>query len=122
MLRIIGAVCLVFISTSIRAQVSQQSLTLSGISDCVKAAIGSGSIEQKGNALFFSCSDGTAKVLFNFLGRKIQLEPVQDLNGRFENRQFGNSACYHRIEDQAGKPADDFRCDLIMLLGDSLAE
>jgi len=76
-------------------------MTLSGVSDCIKEAIGSSSVEQNGNALSFSCEAAKAKVLFNLLGRKIQVELVQDRNG---------------------KPADDFRCDLILSIGDSLSD
>ena len=122
MIRTAAAVCFVLISTSARAQISPQAMTLSGVSDCIKEAIGSSSVEQNGNALFFSCSATEAKVLFNLLGRKIQVEVVQDRNGKFENRPFGNNACYHRIEDPNGKPADDFRCDLVVLIGDSLVD
>jgi hypothetical protein len=122
MIRTAAVVCFVLISTSARAQISPQAMTLSGISDCIKEAIVSSSAEQNGNALFFSCSAAKAKVLFNLIGRKIQVEVVQDRNGKFENRQFGNNACYHRIEDPNGKPADDFRCDLVVLIGDSLVD
>jgi hypothetical protein len=99
-----------------------QAMTLSGVSDCMKEAIGNSSVEQNGNALSFYCDAAKAKVLFNLLGRKIQVEVVQDRNGKFENRPFGNSACYHRVEDPNGKPADDFRCDLVLLVGDLLSD
>ena len=122
MIRTAAVVCFVLISMSARAQISPQAMTLSGISDCIKEAIANSSAEQNGNALFFSCSATKAKVLFNLIGRKIQVEVVQDRNGKFENRQFGNNACYHRIEDPNGKPADDFRCDLVVLIGDSLID
>jgi hypothetical protein len=58
----------------------------------------------------------------HFLGKKIRAEVVYDRNGRFENRAFGNSACCHRIEDESGKTADEFRCDLIMAIGDMLGD
>jgi len=122
MKRLVAIICLAFISTSAHAQISPQAITLSGVSDCIRDAIANSSAEQNGNALFFSCSATKAKILFNLIGRKIQVEVVQDRNGKFENRQFGNNACYHRIEDPAGKPADDFRCDLVVLIGDSLIE
>ncbi len=110
------------LSTSAYAQFGPLAMTSSGISDCMREAIGSSSVEQNGGALFFSCSETRAKVLFNLLARKIQVEVIQDRNGKFENRVFGNNACYHRIEDAMGKQADDFRCDLILLIGDSLAD
>jgi hypothetical protein len=123
MTRLAAAACFVLIvASSAYAQISPQAMTLSGVSDCIKEAIASNTAEQNGSALFFSCSATTAKVLFNLIGRKIQIEAVQDRNGKFENRQFGNNACYHRIEDPTGKPADDFRCDLILLVGDSLSD
>lgn len=109
-------------STSVNAQIGPQAVTSSGISDCMREAIGNSSVEQNGNAMFFSCSEVRAKVLFNLLARKVQVEVVQDRNGKFENRPFGNNTCYHRIEDANGKQADDFRCDLILLIGDSLAD
>ena len=119
MIRTIAAATLVVVSTSVHAQIGPQAVTSSGISDCIKEAIGNSTIEQSGDALFFSCSETKAKVLFNLLARKIQVEVVQDRNGKFENRKFGNNACYHRIEDPAGKPADEFRCDIVVLIGDS---
>ena len=122
MIRTAAVVCFVLISTFARAQIGPQAMTLSGISDCIKEAIANSSAEQNENALFFSCSATKAKVLFNLIGRKIQAEVVQDRNGKFENRQFGNNACYHRVEDPNGKPADDFRCDLVVLIGDSLID
>jgi hypothetical protein len=122
MKRLVAGAILSVVSASVHAQISPQALTSSGITDCIKEAIGNSSVEQNGNALFFSCSEAKAKVLFNLLARKIQLEVVQDRNGKFENRQFGNNACYHRIEDATGKPTDDFRCDVVVLIGDSLAD
>ena len=122
MIRLAAAACFVLISNSAHAQMGPQAMTLSGVSDCMKEAIGNSSVEQNGNALFFSCEAAKAKVLFNLLGRKIQVEVVQDRNGKFENRPFGNNTCYHRIEDPNGKPADDFRCDLVLLTGELLSD
>ena len=119
---LIAALCFLLISTSANAELSPQAITLSGMSDCLKEAIGSNSVEQNGNTLFFSCSGAKAKILFNLLARKIRAEVVEDRNGKFENRQFGNSACYHRVADAAGKAADDFRCDLVILIGDALID
>jgi len=122
MTRLATVVCSFFVAASAHAQISPQSMTLSGVSDCIREAIGTGSVEGNGTGLIFSCSAAKAKALYNFLGRKIRAEVVQDRNGKFENRQFGNSACYHRVQDQAGKAADDFRCDLIMVVGDALSD
>ena len=122
MKRLVTGAILFAVSAFVHAEIGPQAVTASGISDCIKEAIESSSVAQNGNALFFSCSEARAKVLFNLLARKVQLEIVQDRNGKFENRQFGNNACYHRVEDVAGKPADDFRCDVIVLVGDSLAD
>jgi hypothetical protein len=112
--------CLVLTATSAHAQISPQSMTLAGVSDCIREAIGAGSVEPNGTALIFSCSAAKAKALYGFLGRAVRAQVVQDRNGKFENRPFGNSACYHRVEDQNGKAADDFRCDLIIVVGDAL--
>jgi hypothetical protein len=103
-------------------QTNEQSLTLSGFGDCIKDAIATGSLEANGTVLIFSCNAAKAKALYNFLGRTIRAEVVQDRNGKFENRQFGNSACYHHIAEQNGKAADAFRCDLIMPVGDALRD
>ncbi len=54
--------------------------------------------------------------------RRVRRDVVQDRNGKFENRASGASACYHRIEDQAGNPADEFRCDLVIPIGEALGE
>jgi hypothetical protein len=112
----------VLVSGSTHAQINPKALTLAGVSDCIKEAIGTNSVEDNGPVIIFSCEATKAKTLYNFLGRKVHAEIVQDRNGKFENRQFGNNACYHRVEDPSGKPADDFRCDLILTIGEILGE
>ena len=72
--------------------------------------------------VIFFCSAAKARILYNFLGSKVHADVVRDSNGKFENRQFGNNACYHRIEDPSGKAADDFRCDLLLMIGDALSD
>jgi hypothetical protein len=114
--------CVAFVATSSYAQVDVRTLTLAGVSDCITEAIATNLVEGEGSVIVFSCNASKAKTLYNFLGRRIRSEVVQDRNGKFENRQFGNSACYHRVEDQNGKTADEFRCDLIMPIGDLLSE
>jgi hypothetical protein len=111
-----------FIATPGAAQINTRTLTLAGVKDCLTAAIADNGVDDDGTVVIFSCTDAKARTLFNFLGKKIRTEMVQDRNGKFENRAFGNSACYHRIEDQGGKAADEFRCDLIMVIGESLGE
>jgi len=115
-------ICFMLVTASGYTQVNPQALTLAGVSDCMKEAIGTSSVEDNGSAIVFSCSAAKAKTLYNFLGRKVHAQIVQDRNGKFENRQFGNSACYHRIEDPNGKVADDFRCDLTLVVGDILSD
>lgn len=121
-------ICLTFLLSAIalshpvRAQVGAKDLTLAGLSDCVKEAMGAGSIEDAGGAVVLSCNAEKAKVLFNFLGKKVLAQVVEDKNGKFENRPFGNNACYHRIEDSSGKSANEFRCDLILVTGDVLKD
>jgi hypothetical protein len=112
------ALCFALVALSANAQTSAQTITLAGMIDCMKDAIAAGSVEHDGNGIIFSCAAAKAKTLYNFLGRKIRAEVVLDRNGKFENRQFGNSACYHQVEDQSGKATDEFRCDLIMTVGD----
>jgi len=85
-------------------------------------AIATNSMDDDGSVIIFSCSATKAKTLYNFLGRTIRTDVVQDRNGKFENRQFGNNACYHRVEDQSGKAVDEFRCDLIIAVGDDLSD
>jgi hypothetical protein len=114
--------CFVFAATSSYAQINAKTLTLAGVSDCIIEAVATNSVQDDGPVIIFSCNATKAKTLYNFLGRRIRAEVVQDRNGKFENRQFGNSACYHRIEDQSGKTADEFRCDLIMTIGDVLSD
>ena len=115
-------VCLFLVPASANAQITSRTMTLSGISDCIKDAIATSSVEDNGGVLVFSCTAATAKALYNFLGQKIRADVVKDPNGKFENRPFGNNACYHHIEDQNGKSADDFRCDLIVTVGDELKD
>ena len=82
----------------------------------------SSSVKANDDLLIFSCSNAKAKILYNFLGNKIPAEAVLDRNGKFDNRQFGNNACYQRVEDQNGKATDEFRCDLILTIGDKLSD
>ena len=116
----LAVVSLILLTAPAGAQTGPQSMTISALVDCVKDATAAGAVDHGDTVLVFSCSTAKAKVLYNFLGRKIKAELVDDRNGKFENRQFGGSACYHRIADQAGKAADDFRCDLILPIGEVL--
>ena len=120
----LGAAIISFVlmAASVNAQTDSQAMILSGLSDCIRDAISTSSVNANGDAVIFSCSAAKAKALYNFLGNKIHTEVVLDRNGKFENRQFGNNACYHRVEDQNGKAADDFRCDLLLTIGDALSE
>jgi hypothetical protein len=122
MRRLLLVGCFLLASTSGYSQIDAHTLTLAGVRDCVMDAVGNNAMENDGSAIIFSCSAAKAKTLYNFLGRNVRAETVQDRNGRFENRAFGNSACYHQVEDASGKTADDFRCDLIMTIGDALSE
>ena len=122
MSRLGAVISFVLIATSVNAQTDPQAMILSGVSDCIRDAISTSSVNANGDAVIFSCSAVKAKALYNFLGNKIPAEVVLDRNGKFENRQFGNNACYHRVEDQGGKAADEFRCDLILTIGDTLGE
>lgn len=120
--RVSAVLCFILVATWSDAEINPQMLTLGGINDCLKEAIGTNSVDDNGSVIMFSCSAAKAKVLFSFLGRKVRATVVQDLNGKFENRPFGDSVCYHRVEDQSGKAADEFRCDLIMTIGDVLRD
>jgi hypothetical protein len=120
--RWVAVVYFMTLSASAYAQINPQALTLAGVTDCVKEAIGTSSVEDNGSVIIFSCSAAKAKTLYNFLGRKVRAQIVQDRNGKFENRQFGSNACYHQIEDANGKAADDFRCDLVLAIGDILGD
>ncbi len=111
-----------FASTAGKAQISTRTLTLAGMNDCITEAMTTNAVEDDGTVVVYSCSAATARTLYNFLGKKIRAETVEDRNGKLENRAFGNSACYHRIEDAAGHPADEFRCDLVMVVGEALGE
>ena len=85
---------LALVPASIQAQINPQALTLAGVNDCIKEAIGTSSVEDSGSVIIYSCSAVKAKALYNFVGRKAH----------------------------NGKPADDFRCDLILGIGDVLSE
>ena len=122
MRRLSPLVILFLIAISADAQISSRTMTLSAISDCIKDVIAANAVEDNGGVLIFPCTAARAKALYNFLGQKIRTDVVQDRNGKFENRPFGNNACYHRIEDQNGKSADEFRCDLVMTVGDELKD
>jgi hypothetical protein len=122
----IAAGCIAFAAIAAAApcaaQISARTLTLAGLNDCIAEAIAAKGVEDDGAVVIFSCTASTARTLYNFLGKKVRAEVVEDRNGKFENRAFGNSACYHRIEDAAGRPADEFRCDLVMAVGEALGE
>ena len=122
MRRLVIIICFLLVTAPSHAQIGAKELTLAGVSDCIKEAIGTSSVENTGPVILFFCNAAKAKTLYNFLGRKVRAEVVQDSNGKFENRQFGNNACYHRIEDPSGKAADDFRCDLFLTIGDALGD
>jgi hypothetical protein len=113
-------ICSTLAASPGQGQISANELTYAAINDCMKEAIGTGSVDSSGAIIVFFCNAEKAKTLYNFLGRKVHAEIVQDRNGKFENRQFGNNACYHRNEDANGKFADEFRCDLILVIGDTM--
>lgn len=113
---------LLLIAAPAGTQTGPQSMTVAAFMECLKDAVSGGDVDQGDGIVAFSCSAAKAKVLYNFLGRKIKAEIVNDRNGKFENRQFAGSACYHRIADDAGKTVDDFRCDLILAVGDALQD
>jgi hypothetical protein len=121
-LRLATMVCLALVTAPSQAEINARELTLAGVGDCIKEAIGTGSVENNGPVIIFFCNAAKAKTLYNFLGKTIRADVVQDSNGKFENRPFGNNACYHRIEDPSGKAADDFRCDLLLTVGDVLSD
>ena len=122
MRRLIVLTCFLLASLPSYAQIGAKELTFAGVNDCIKEAVGTSSVENNGPVLILYCNAERAKTLYNFLGRKIRSEVIQDRNGKFENRQFGNNACYHRIEDSNGKAADEFRCDLLLMIGDVLSD
>ena len=117
---IVAVLGLILLSVPCVAEEGAKDLTLAGIGDCLNEAINANSVEDGGDALILSCRAEKAKILFNILARKVRAEAVQDKNGKFENRQFGNNACYHRIEDPDGRTSNDFRCDLVLVTGDAL--
>jgi hypothetical protein len=114
--------CVMLVATASDAQISERTLTVAGLTDCITDAIAANSVTADGSVISFSCNATKAKTLYNFLGTKIRAEVVYDRNGKFENRPFGSSACYHRVQDESGKTADEFRCDLIMAIGDVLGD
>lgn len=114
--------CVMLVATSSDAQISARTLTVAGLTDCIADAIAANSVLADGSGISFSCSAAKAKTLYNFLGKKVRAEVVYDRNGKFENRAFGSSTCYHRVEDESGRSADEFRCDLIMAIGDILGD
>ena len=122
MRRLMFMTCFVLVAAPSHAQVSVKELTFAAVGDCIKEAIGAGSVENNGPVIILFCNAAKARTLYNFLGRKVRAEIVRDSNGKFENRPFGNNACYHRIEDPSGKAADDFRCDLLLSVGDILSD
>jgi len=111
-----------FAATPGAAQINARASTLAGVSDCLTEAIAANAVDDDGIVVIFSCNAAKARTLYNFLGKRVRAEMVDDHDGKFENRAFGNSVCYHRIEDEGGNPADEFRCDLVMAIGEALGE
>ena len=65
MSRVLAAFCFVLFAASVEAasveaQTTPQALTLAGVSDCIKDAIGASAVEISGDGLIFSC---TARVV-----------------------------------------------------------
>src|SRR5260370_19368748 len=101
MIRLAVVSSVAFVATSSYAQINVRTLTLAGVSDCITEAIATNSVEDEGPVIVFSCNAGRAKTLYNFLGRRIRSELVQDRNGKFENPQFGTSPFYHPVATQS---------------------
>jgi len=120
MSRLAVVFCFVLVAGLSYAQINPKALTLAGMSDCIKDAIGTSSVEDSSSVVIFSCSATKAKTLYNFLGRKVRAEVVQDRNGKFENRQFGDRPVTTESKIRERQAADEFRCDLIMTIGDAL--
>jgi hypothetical protein len=118
----IGVAVVAFAKTPVAAQIDAATLTLAGVTDCIAEAIASNAVDGDGSVVIFSCTAAKARTLYNFLGRKIRAELIQEHNGKFENRAFGSGACYHHIEDSDGNAADEFRCDLILSVGEAPGE
>lgn len=118
----LAIVGLLFVTGSAAAQPTPKAMTLSAVIDCIKDAITAGTVDQDSDVVALACTATKAKSLYNFLDQSIQAEIVHDRNGKFENRKFGNNACYHRVEDSTGKAADEFRCDLIVVVGDAFGK
>ena len=115
-------ICLAVPSVCAGAEVGWKDLVVASMSDCLKEAMAAAALEDGGDAIILACRGDKARILFNMLGEKIHAELVQDKNGKFENRPFGNNTCYHRIEDAGGKPSNEFRCDLVLVTGDALKD
>src|SRR5262249_1724357 len=92
------------------AQISPQALTLAGVNDCIKEVLAAGSVKNDGIVLILPCSAAKAKILYNFVGKKIRVEIVKDHNKKFENRHFENNAFYPGVKNPSEKTADEFRC------------
>jgi len=105
-------ICLLLVSASSHAQLATE-FTIAGVTDCMKEAIETNSVENSGGVVVFSCNTVKARTLFNFLGRKIRIEVVQDKNGKFENRQLETTRVTTGSKIPAAKAADEFRCDLV---------
>jgi hypothetical protein len=114
----IGVALVAFDKAPVAAQINAATLTLASVTDCLAEAIATNAVDGDGSVVIFSCTAAKARTLYNFLGKEIRAEVVQDRNGKFENRAFGSGACYHHIEDSDGKAADEFRCDLILSVGE----
>jgi hypothetical protein len=117
----VGVAVVAFDKAPAAAQINPATLTLAGVTDCIAEAIATHAVDGDGSVVIFSCTDAKARTLYNFLGKEIRAEVVQDLSGKFENRAFGSGACSHHIEDSDGKAADEFRCDLILSIGEGPA-
>jgi hypothetical protein len=76
MSRLAAVLCFILVAASVDAQTDPQAMMLSGLSDCIKDAIGISSVEVNSDSVIFSCNAARAKILYNFLGKKIRAEVI----------------------------------------------
>lgn len=84
---------------------------------CITQSVEANRISKNGEYVQFACVGSSAKKMFDQLSRSVASQIVDDQNGTFDNRPFGQSACYHGIKGANGNSDSWFRCDLNLEIG-----
>ena len=79
---------------------------------CLAEAASANEVRVVNNESYFSCYGPTAKSWYDIATDE---RVVHDKNGIFIARYYGETGyCAHQIEDEAGKPASAYICEVVV--------